>query len=117
MLIPRATGWTSGPILFDERSAEHFGNFIGQRYPFLPKILGGDTNPFWTGGGELFKRYAQGGRQPYDEPLPTYQDLPVRDTRAVFDAMARGIVAAETPFWDNRFPGQVPFLTYHPTAL
>lgn len=111
------SGWTSGPILFNETSAESFGRFIGHRYPFLPKIIGGDTNPFWTGGGELFKRYAANGRDPYDEPLPTYEDLPVHDSRPLFRAMARGIVEAEQPFWTQRFPGQTRFLTYHSTAL
>ena len=35
-------------ILFNEQNAAVFGDYIGNRYPGLPKLLGGDTNRFWV---------------------------------------------------------------------
>jgi hypothetical protein len=57
-LISFLSGWTAGPVIFDNDSARSYGRFLGERYPFLPKVLGGDSNPFWfaNGGADIWKR-------------------------------------------------------------
>lgn len=43
-------GWTGqmDKLIFNEENARIVGQYIGERYPGLPKILGGDTNRFWA---------------------------------------------------------------------
>ena len=109
-----SSGWAGGPVIFDLESAKTFGAFVGARYPFLPKILGGDSNPQWTNAKLIWGRYTEGGRQPLDEPLPDSSDLPHIDSFDIVDAMAAGFTEAEQPLWGGL--GK-PLLTYHPTAL
>jgi hypothetical protein len=115
-LISFLSGWTAGPVIFDNDSARSYGRFLGERYPFLPKVLGGDSNPFWfaNGGADIWKRLRAGGRDPYDEPLPRIDDLPTAESHDVWEAMAEGILASEAGAWNGR--GK-PLITYHPTAV
>ncbi|KAL1624262.1 hypothetical protein SLS56_007964 [Neofusicoccum ribis] len=85
-------------------TAEPFGHFIGQRYPYLPKILVADTNPWWTNKTAIKADYAAGGAAPA---------RPHTDWSAVYDGLAHGIVVGEraavssATWW--------PLMTIHPT--
>ena len=108
------TGWADGPIIFNAENAATFGRYVGARYPYLPKLIGGDSNPIWTNGSVVRERAP---KIPFEAPippgtvLPSAHDLPRNNTYDVWNALARGIVEAETPYWGDR--GR-PFLTYHP---
>ncbi|RAH67455.1 glycoside hydrolase family 140 protein [Aspergillus aculeatinus CBS 121060] len=67
-------------------TATPFGHFIGQRYPYLPKTLVADTNPYWQNKTAVKADYLRGGVP------PTYE---VVDWSPVYDALAEGIVAGE----------------------
>src|SRR6187549_3114889 len=67
-------------------TAYPFGHFIGSRYPYLPKMLVADTNPWWTNKTAVKADYAAGGVP------PVYQ---ITDWRPVYDALANGIVDGE----------------------
>lgn len=42
-------GWNgAAKVIFNSENARVYGQYIGTRYPGLPKILGGDTNRFWV---------------------------------------------------------------------
>lgn len=77
-------GYYGSPILFNEENARAFGRFVGERYPFHPFILGGDSNRLWNpdfektlkSGGDIFK-------------------LPVIDFGAITEAMAQGLLEGE----------------------
>lgn len=100
-----AQGWLGGgPIVFDERNAEIYGEYIGKRYPGLPKILGGDTNRFWMDTSEVWKAFMDG-------KVKNIDGLPKTDSGPVVRAMARGLKKAEAA------AGVDAFLTYHPTAV
>lgn len=105
-------GWADGPILFNEDNARSFGEFVGRRYPYTLKVLGGDSNPIWTTGAEMRKRNPP---LPFSEPvpegyeLPNSLDLPRRDCTAVIQAMAAGITRGEMESGNDH-----PALTYHP---
>lgn len=111
------TGWADGPILFDESAARSFGRYVGHRYPFCPKLIGGDSNPIWTNGSGI---KAVAPRVNFENPeadlagieLPNAYDLPRIDTYDVWNGLAEAIVASETPYWKQ---GK-PFLAYHPCS-
>lgn len=113
------TGWADGPILFDEDKARSFGRYVGQRYPFCPKLIGGDSNPIWTNGAAI---KARAPRVDFENPklegvkLPDAFALPRIDTYKVWEALAEGIVESEAPFWSNSREGGGPFLAYHPCS-
>ncbi|KAK4687589.1 hypothetical protein P7C73_g2529, partial [Tremellales sp. Uapishka_1] len=99
-------GYAGPPVLFDCESARSYGAFLGDRYPYLPKILGGDSNPIWTDPSKLHQQFGailSGTSSGAPEELPRYY------TYDIIDAMAEGILSTETDL--------KPFLTYHPAAL
>lgn len=67
-------------------TARIFGNFIGQRYPYLPKILVADTNPWWQNKTAVKADYTSGG------VAPEYTHT---DWGGVYDELAGGIVDGE----------------------
>ncbi|GME30447.1 hypothetical protein UCRPA7_2175 [Neofusicoccum parvum] len=85
-------------------TAEPFGHFIGQRYPYLPKILVADTNPWWTNKTAIKADYAAGGAAPA---------RPHTDWSEVYDGLAHGIVAGERAAVSSAT--WRPLLTIHPT--
>lgn len=106
-------GWTYGPILFNENNARTYGEYVGGRYPYLPKILGGDSNPVWSNGAEIKSRNPPlpfGQPVPEGYKLPNSLDLPRVDITNVIEAMAQGIVSAESRHWEGL--GK-PLITYH----
>lgn len=113
------TGWADGPIIFDETNARSYGRFLGERYPFLPKLLGGDSLPIWTNGYEALNAAP---KLPFEKPippgtrLPNPNDLSRNDTSAVWDAMAAGLEEGEGALWKEGNLGK-PFLTYHPCPV
>lgn len=109
LLVPTWGRWVNGawagrPTLFTEENARSFGAYVGKRYPGLPKVLGGDSNPIWTDVEEFRKRdkAAEDAGQP-----ASLEGMERTNSSAVVDAMAEGILSSE--------PGAV--ITYHPTAL
>ncbi|KAL4759315.1 glycoside hydrolase family 140 protein [Aspergillus foveolatus] len=76
----------NNPGVINSTTAYDFGHFIGSRYPYLPKTLVGDTNPYWQNKTAVRDDYSRGGAP------PTYE---VIDYSPVYDAMAYGIVDGE----------------------
>jgi len=97
---------SGNPSVINATTAAPFGQFIGGRYPYLPKILVADTNPLWENKTAVVDDFEQGGVTPqyaHQNWLPIYDDL------------ANGIVAGErattkTPSWN-------PMMTIHPTNV
>ncbi|GMK54161.1 hypothetical protein CspeluHIS016_0107470 [Cutaneotrichosporon spelunceum] len=96
--------WSGPPVLFNPENARLYGQYIGRRYPHLPKVLGGDSNPIWTDVKAFEARVSDAKAAGGSASL---QGLPRTNSSAVVDAMAEGILSAEPD----------AFLTYHPTAL
>jgi hypothetical protein len=125
LTLPAAWNW--GPILFDTTNARLFGEYVGRRYPFTPKLLGGDINTDWVYNGTELRRRGRarvpGVLPAPDEVIPTLLDMPRIECTAIIDAMASGIVSAETPAWRDAGAGAgagaagKPMLTYHPSAF
>lgn len=91
------------PSIITEENGEAFGRFIGERYPYLPKFLFADTNPYWANSGAISAEYKAGG-------VPNVWSSV--DFRGVYDAVARGIVAGErAAIGDDHYQ---PLLTMHP---
>jgi hypothetical protein len=63
------------------------GEFIGQRYPYLPKVLFADTNPWWQNKTAVKDDYSKG------EVAPEY---PHTDWRNVYDELSEGIIDGES---------------------
>jgi hypothetical protein len=86
--------------IFDERTAEIYGRWLGERYrgKGIVWILGGDTNPL----GVAAFRFQKGATVDRDR-----SDMRILDYRPIYDAMARGLAAGE---------GGKPFITYHLTC-
>jgi hypothetical protein len=104
-------GLAGGPILFNTRNAYEYGHFLGDRYPFHPFVLGGDTNRYWNSG--------------VHETVMAGQDvtkLELSDCGDVVEAMAKGIMDGEKSAL-NRHQSDLPqqaltyqsFITYHST--
>ena len=91
------------PSIITEDNGEAFGEFIGNRYPYLPKLLFADTNPWWANDKAIEEDYLRGG-------VPG--NHPSVDFRPVYDAVARGIVAGERKAVGDR--SFKPLLTMHP---
>ncbi len=91
-----------GPI--NAVTAKPFGTFIGQRYPYLPKILVADTNPYWTNKTAVKADYAVGG------VTPTYN---FTDWGPIYDDLAYGIVDGERAAVQDA--SHWPLMTIHPT--
>ncbi|GAB1192904.1 hypothetical protein APSETT444_002103 [Aspergillus pseudonomiae] len=103
-------GSDNSASVLDTNTAFTFGRFIGQRYPYLPKTLVGDTNPYWLNKTAVKADYTNGGAP------PTYQ---VIDWSPVYDDLANGIVAGErqaiTDSSAQNGPTWWPLMSIHPT--
>lgn len=99
-------GWYNQSwVIFNETSAQWYGNYIGMRYPGLPKIIGADSNGFWSCNiSEAESLYEA---DPSLDPASLVG--PVEDSRAVFASMADGLKKGETE------AGFTSFITWHPT--
>ncbi|KAJ7734109.1 hypothetical protein B0H16DRAFT_1767702 [Mycena metata] len=95
----------NNPSVLTTSTAPTFGHFIGQRYPYLPKTLVADTNPWWENKTAVKADYAAGGVP------PTYE---VVDWSPVYDALAMAIVAGEQDAIGSGTAWS-PLLTIHPT--
>ncbi|KAF2014171.1 hypothetical protein BU24DRAFT_481590 [Aaosphaeria arxii CBS 175.79] len=73
-----------GPV--NQSNAFDFGQWIGKRYPGLPKMLVGDTNPYWMNKTAVKANYALGGAYPAQK---------VTDFSDVYEAQAAGLVSGE----------------------
>lgn len=84
-------------------TAQVFGEFIGKRYPYLPKSLVADTNPWWENKTAVKADYAEGGI------APQYVHT---DWSPIYDELAEGIVSGEREAVGASW---VPLITIHPT--
>ncbi|KAI1852281.1 hypothetical protein JX266_002459 [Neoarthrinium moseri] len=97
-------------------TARAFGSFIGQRYPYLPKLLVADTNPWWQNKTAVKDNYSRGGVPP---------EYPHTDWSDVYDELAGGIIDGEresiraAASWTGAFQKGPslwwPLMTIHPT--
>jgi hypothetical protein len=76
-----------GPI--NSTTAGAFGRFIGQRYPYLPKTLVADINPWWENKTAVKADFTSGG-------IP--HDYKVIDWSDIYDDLAMGIVTGERQY-------------------
>ncbi|KAL4146258.1 hypothetical protein PRNP1_012126 [Phytophthora ramorum] len=98
-------GWHSTERIFNESNAYEWGQYIGSRYPGLPKILGGDSNALWSWNiSEVQAAYAEDP----DQDLPALL-APVEDTSSVWASMRRGLKDSE------REVGYDSMILFHPT--
>ncbi|KAI8311556.1 hypothetical protein K4K61_012005 [Colletotrichum sp. SAR11_59] len=103
---------------FDTTAARLFGEFVGKRYPYVPKIIFGDTNPWWKNKTAMARDYAYGGVR----GTKLSGEYEVIDFTDVYEAFAEGIVdgekAAMGDEWgkpiDNGLVYQ-PMVSMHPT--
>lgn len=101
-------GWYNQSwVIFNETSAQWYGNYIGNRYPGLPKIIGADSNGFWS--CNMSAAYAAYQADPSLDPASLVG--PVEDSRALFASMANGLREAEAG------AGFTSFITWHPTNV
>ena len=98
-------------MVFDERNSRSYGESLGERYPFHPWVLGGDTNRYWNP-----KTVA------YLDEKKDVNDLKVIDYKPVFDAMREGIVEGEkraisklSKEVGDKARGYETFFTFHST--
>lgn len=92
-------------VIFNETSAQWYGDYIGKRYPGLPKIIGADSNGFWScNSSDAQTEYLA---NPSLDPASLLS--PVEDSRALFASMANGLKEAEAE------AGFTSFMTWHPT--
>ncbi|KAL4145860.1 hypothetical protein PRNP1_011736 [Phytophthora ramorum] len=111
-LVPAWGNWISGAwygtkeSLFNESTAYEWGKYVGERYPGLPKILGGDTNCFWVRNTTAAMiSYAA---NPDVDPATLLG--PIEDTTHLWVSMRSGVKDAETG------KGYEPIIIFHPTA-
>ncbi|GMF50256.1 unnamed protein product [Phytophthora fragariaefolia] len=98
-------GWHSTERIFNESNAYEWGQYIGSRYPGLPKILGGDSNALWSWNmSEVQAAYAEDPNQ----DLPSLL-APIEDTSSVWASMRRGLKDSE------RVVGYDSMILFHPT--
>ncbi|GKZ25823.1 hypothetical protein AbraCBS73388_001634 [Aspergillus brasiliensis] len=96
-------GWHGPPVVLNISNAAIFGSYIGQRYAGLPKIIGGDSNRWWT----------HMDMDDMSQPL-TNRTPDIIDSGPVFNELANAIYRAEAPMLQSR--GLRPFMTYHGTS-
>lgn len=95
-------------------TARTFGDFIGGRYPYLPKLLVADTNPWWQNKTAVKDDYSKGGvppEHPYVDWGNVYDELAegiVEGERAMISSQANGSKADNSSTWS-------PLITIHPT--
>ncbi|KAL1597860.1 hypothetical protein SLS60_008347 [Paraconiothyrium brasiliense] len=106
------------PGYLNESTARVFGEFVGRRYPYVPKILFGDTNPWWKNKTTVSTDYAYGGVASAHLP----ENYPVMDFSGVYNALAEGIVKGEGEVVRNKSYGTgsgnqryIPMISIHPT--
>ncbi|KAG1705033.1 hypothetical protein DVH05_005057 [Phytophthora capsici] len=98
-------GWHSTERIFNESNAYQWGQYIGNRYPGLPKILGGDSNALWSWNvSEVQAAYAEDP----DQDLPSLL-APIEDTSSVWASMLHGLKDSELQH------GYDSLVLYHPT--
>ena len=77
-------GYYGGPILFESDTAYSYCRFLGERYPFHPWMLGGDSNRFWN---PRFNAARHAGED--------LRKLEITDYGAITEAMAKGVMDGE----------------------
>ncbi|KAI1334479.1 hypothetical protein F5Y15DRAFT_401592 [Xylariaceae sp. FL0016] len=92
------------PSVLNHTNVEAFGQFIGTRYPYLPKILFADTNPWWTNKTAVKDNYARGGITPSSN---------LTDWSAIYTKLATGITNGEREVTSEQ--RWQPLITIHPT--
>ncbi|ETL41716.1 hypothetical protein L916_07366 [Phytophthora nicotianae] len=111
-LVPAWGNWISGAwhgtkiSIFNESTAYQWGNYLGERYPGIPKLLGGDTNCIWVRNTTAAMiSYAA---NPNVDPATLLS--PVEDTTDLWVSMRTGVKDAE------KAEGYEPIILFHPTA-
>ncbi|KAG6614373.1 Phosphatidylserine synthase [Phytophthora cinnamomi] len=111
-LVPVWGRWVNGgwhndeASIFNESTAYEWGKYIGDRYPGLPKILGGDSDCIWARNtSEAMVSYAA---DPNVDPATLLG--PLEDTTDIWVSMRTGVKDAETA------QGYEPVILFHPTA-
>lgn len=94
-------------IIFNETSAAWYGQYIGARYPGLPKIVGADSDGFWS--CNLSTSMSAWEANPDVDPA-TVDVGPIQDSRPVFASLANGLREAEAK------EGFESFIIWHPTS-
>jgi hypothetical protein len=96
-------GYYGPPVLFDEENAYAFGRFVGERYPFHPYILGGDSTRYWNVGTMA---HVKAGKDP--------RQVEIVDFGAITEAMAKGLVEGEGVVKDRLgVKGYTSMITFH----
>jgi hypothetical protein len=100
-------GWESTASIFNKTSARVWGEYIGARYPGLPKIIGGDTNVIWSRNISkvMLKVF------PEDTSVdPVSLMAPLEDTAGIWKSMRAGLAEAESG------QGYESLVIYHPSG-
>jgi len=96
----------------NKSTSQPFGHFIGARYPYLPKLLVPDTNPYWTNKTAVKADYFAGG---------VHSHYNWTDWSPEYNLLAQGIIEGEHATIsiasnDSTTADQwKPLLTMHPT--
>ncbi|KAG3247048.1 hypothetical protein PI124_g8253 [Phytophthora idaei] len=100
-------GWHNDEVsIFNESTAYEWGKFLGDRYPGLPKLLGGDSDCLWP-------RNTSKAMVSYASDLnvdPATHLGPIEDTTDIWVSLRSGVEDAETVH------GYEPVIMFHPTA-
>uniref|UniRef100_H3H1P1 DUF4038 domain-containing protein n=1 Tax=Phytophthora ramorum TaxID=164328 RepID=H3H1P1_PHYRM len=112
VLVPAWGNWISGgwhgteESLFNESTAYEWGKYVGERYPGLPKILGGDTNCLWA--RNLMAASISYSGNPDVDPATLVGTI--EDTTHLWVSMRSGVKHGE------KAQGYEPVILFHPTA-
>ncbi|KAF1327261.1 hypothetical protein FI667_g7765, partial [Globisporangium splendens] len=98
-------GWHTTTPIFNETTARKWGQYIGARYPGLPKILGGDSNALWS--RNVSEVQAAVAANPDVDAASLLG--PIEDTSSIWASMRAGLYEAEQAL------GYESMLLYHPT--
>lgn len=97
-------------MIFDDKNIASLGMYLGERYPFNPFILGGDSNRYWSRHTiTLLRRCIRN----LDDPAKL-RELPIEDCGAVTETLAASLIAASKPALEGT--KCEPFFTYHPAS-
>lgn len=100
-------GYYETPVLFNPENAHAFGEFLGERYPFHPFVLGGDSVRYWN----------PATLKTIMDPTKDIKDLKVEDTGPVWEAMVKGLIIGEERAKKRVKEAEVEeyktFITYH----
>ncbi|ETL41688.1 hypothetical protein L916_07391 [Phytophthora nicotianae] len=111
-LVPVWGRWVNGgwhndeESIFNESTAYEWGKFLGDRYPGLPKFLGGDSDCLWP--RNTSKAMVSYATDPNVDPATLLG--PIEDTTDIWVSMRSGVEDAETAH------GYEPVILFHPTA-